>query len=511
MEDTSTQINLPKIDVFVSYRRKDSGSLAYALHKELTKRGLKHVFVDTRVIDGAGPFPDRLSYAIQSCKVFICLLGAETLDSEWVQKEIELAYKLKKPMIPVFQETYVPIKTDVSSGIERLLQHDGIKILDQTNLYIDEAISRLIDMIRKTPDYRQRSKQNSLYIALGIIVILSSIFFGQMLLKRFFEIDASTISTPTNVGASTALTTVAVNTPISPFVVRKFIGHTAQVLAVAFSIDGNLAITGSNDGTARIWNVQTGQQLGVYKHGSAVSSVAISPDNNYALTSSVSEENAAYLWDISSQNKVVEFKGHLDFLTSVAFSHDGTYVLTGSADNTARLWDAATGKLLKTFRGHTGYVYSVHFSQNDKNVLTASGDSTARIWDTSTGKVLHSFKHPSLVLSAVFSPDDKFVLTASYDKVRMWDIQSETETKTFTHESVDVSDVSVVFSNDGQYFLTVDKQSARLWSAITGQQIRFFVLNTSVSSQAAFSPDNQFILIGMDETDARLWQLGTPD
>src|SRR4029077_14165622 len=73
-------------------------------------------------------------------------------------------------------------------------------------------------------------------------------------------------------------------------------------------------------------------------------------------------------------------RGHTDRVTSVAFSPDGTRILTGSVDNTARLWDAATGTAVATLAGHTDAVRAVALSPDGTRVLTGSGDSTARLW-----------------------------------------------------------------------------------------------------------------------------------
>ena len=72
---------------------------------------------------------------------------------------------------------------------------------------------------------------------------------------------------------------------------------------------------------------------------------------------------------------------HVRGITSVAISHDGKYILTGSYDTTARLWDAHTGEILQVLEGHTDVITSVAFSPDGRYVLTGSEDNTARLWD----------------------------------------------------------------------------------------------------------------------------------
>ncbi|MDQ1350891.1 MAG: hypothetical protein QG657_1193, partial [Acidobacteriota bacterium] len=88
--------------------------------------------------------------------------------------------------------------------------------------------------------------------------------------------------------------------------------------------------------------------------------------------------STARLWDLQGK-MLMEFKGHQDFVTSVAFSPDGKTILTGSEDNTARLWNLE-GSTIWEFKGHQKPINSVAFSPDGKTILTGSSDTTARLW-----------------------------------------------------------------------------------------------------------------------------------
>jgi WD40 repeat protein len=289
-------------------------------------------------------------------------------------------------------------------------------------------------------------------------------------------------------------------------------GH---VTSVAFSSDGHLALTGSEDKTARMWDVTTGQQLRSFEgHTDEVTSVAFSPDGRFVLTGS--GDNTARLWDAATGEQIRSFEGHTDSVNSVAFSPDGRYVLTGSEDKTARLWDVATGEQLRAFAGHTDEVSSVAFSSDGHLALTGSEDKTARMWDVTTGQQIRSFEgHQGTVFSVVFSPDGKFVLTGSYDKTaRLWDAATGRPICSFAGHTEAVN--SVAFSPDGRFVLTgsgsrfvSSDNTARLWDATTGQQIRSFEGHKGMVGSVAFSPDGRDVLTGSNDETARLWDAAT--
>jgi WD40 repeat protein len=111
-------------------------------------------------------------------------------------------------------------------------------------------------------------------------------------------------------------------------------------------------------------------------------------------------------WNVALQT----LEGHTGSVWSVAFSPDGTQVVSGSGDNTVRLWDAVTGSALQTLEGHTDWVTSVAFSPDGKQVVSGSDDDTVRLWDAATGSALQTLEgHTGTVMSVAFSPDGKLL------------------------------------------------------------------------------------------------------
>jgi serine/threonine protein kinase len=123
--------------------------------------------------------------------------------------------------------------------------------------------------------------------------------------------------------------------------------------------------------------------------------------------------------------------GHAGEVTSVAFSPDGTRIVTGSSDKTAKVWDARTGTPLLELKGHTLWVSSVAFSPDGTRIVTGSHDKTAKVWDARTGTPqLELNGHTRPVKSVAFSPDGTRIITGSYDKTaKVWDARTRQELK----------------------------------------------------------------------------------
>lgn len=302
--------------------------------------------------------------------------------------------------------------------------------------------------------------------------------------------------------------------------VRTFSGHTGSVESVAFSPDGKYVLTGSSDKTAKLWDAATGAEVRTFSDPPSTivrtsvemkrsnHSVAFAPDGKYVLTGS--DDGTARLWDATTGALVRTFSGHTSIVRSVAFSPDGKYVLTGALDDMAKLWDAATGAEVRTF-GLTGWVMSVAFSADGRYVLTGGTNDDPTLWNAATGEVVQTFIGDAKgAISVVFSPDGKYILTGSLggQPAKLWDISSGAVVRTFSGHTDSVE--SVAFSPDGNYVLTGSSdRTAKLWDATSNAQVRTFSGHTDSVWSVAFSPDGKYVLTASSDRTAKLWDAAT--
>jgi serine/threonine protein kinase len=134
--------------IFVSYRRNLSAGWAVLFARELNDKHNMIAFLDTQRVDSAVRIPAKVQAAIRDCDIFVCLLAKGTLGSTWVQEEIRLAWEAGKPMIPVFQESFVaPPIENLAPHIQALINYEGVHLLDRRNLFVDQAIVQLAKIV----------------------------------------------------------------------------------------------------------------------------------------------------------------------------------------------------------------------------------------------------------------------------------------------------------------------------------------------------------------------------
>ena len=262
------------------------------------------------------------------------------------------------------------------------------------------------------------------------------------------------------------------NARIATETILKGISLTAVILHKAsgndarFNTDGSRVLTWSADGSARVWDSQTGRSL--------------SPP--------------------------LEHKGPV---RGALFNKDESRVLTWSADGSARVWDSQTGRSLSPPLEHKGPVRGALFNKDESRVLTWSADGSARVWDSQTGKpVTPALDHRRSVSGALFNKDESRVLTWSVDgSARVWDSQTgKPVTPLLEHKS---SVWGARFNNDGSRVLTWSEDgSARVWDSQTGKPVTPPLEHKGPVRDARFNKDESRVLTWSDEDrSVRIWSL----
>jgi eukaryotic-like serine/threonine-protein kinase len=309
--------------------------------------------------------------------------------------------------------------------------------------------------------------------------------------------------------------------------VRAFQAHTAAVTCVAYSPNGERAITGSADGTAKLWEATSLRELLTLRgHTGAILAAAFSPGGDRVLTGSA--DGTARIWDTASGQEVRTFRGHTSAVKGVAFSPDGQRVLTGSADGTAKIREAATEREIRTVNHNRRELQAVAYSPDGRWLATADARLRIYLSDAETdrkGWLLNFWDRTDTRILA-FSPDSRYLATGGPGRtVAVWCCNPVKGHRVLEGDGSILGALGIVFSQDGHRLMFasargVTKFSSRGWSGLEKQKWSPYPVvgytssytplrgHTGALTCAAFSPDGRLVFAGSSDGTVNVWPLG---
>lgn len=211
------------------------------------------------------------------------------------------------------------------------------------------------------------------------------------------------------------------------FARRALRGHNHFVSDVVISSDGQFALSGSWDGTLRLWEIATGKCTRRFNgHTKDVLSVAFSVDNRQIVSGA--RDRTIKLWNTLGECKyTIQEEGHTEWVSCVRFSPSlsAPVIVSAGWDKLVKVWSLTNCKLRTNLLGHTGYLNTVTVSPDGSLCASGGKDGTAMLWDLTEGKRLYSLDAGDIIHSLVFSPNRYWLCAATSVSIKIWDLESK--------------------------------------------------------------------------------------
>ncbi|HEX3654481.1 MAG TPA: TIR domain-containing protein [Pirellulales bacterium] len=311
--------------------------------------------------------------------------------------------------------------------------------------------------------------------------------------------------------------------PVIPLGVFRMVlgGHTGAVNTVSVSTDGERLLSSADDGSARLWDTTTGQQLAQWQPGGHYVLSRMSPDSRHVVAT-VAMSHSLFHWDATTGRKVREFGPFPAPICCVAFSPDSQYMAAGSEIGTIHIYELRSGQEFVSWHAHgrryegERKVGDVAFSPDGERLASGGGwgcddEGAVYVWDWRNGQELvRQPPHRTMVHRVAYSPDGSKIASCS-GNVSGWRLHvSHAGTGQLLAEmkghSASVDDAG--FSPDGSQVISGSwDETVRIWSVLTGSQLQVIHTANKVNC-VGFLPDGRrFYSAGYDNV-VNIWDAG---
>jgi WD40 repeat protein len=284
--------------------------------------------------------------------------------------------------------------------------------------------------------------------------------------------------------------------------------HTNTTLALALSPDEHTLASGCEDGSLKLWDVESGALLWAGWHTQGTWCLAFAP--NGSLLASGSEDGSVRLWE-ASLGTPLEDMPHPGPVFSLAWSPDGRLLASGDATGTIRLWDGQEGTVRAVLQGHSGNVQSLAFTPESRHLLSGSDDGTLRLWEVENAQCVRVMQGSVASLFDLdWSPDGRQLVSGGTDTlVTIWDVAGRRPPRELRGHHWDV--YGVAWSPDGSLLASCGlDHTIRLRDPTLGSCLQ--IMGDSDSADTLFfglawSPDGKLLACGTYQRGVQVWDV----
>lgn len=302
-------------------------------------------------------------------------------------------------------------------------------------------------------------------------------------------------------------------------------GHRHTVTSLVVAPDGSRVVSGSRDGTARLWRLPSGAAERVLVHTRWLLSlwaVATSPDGR--LVASAADDTKIRVWEATTGVERVVLSGHAHSIRALAWSSDGRWLASGSRDDTVRVWDAR-GWVPRAVLAHGNTVRSLAFSADGGTLYTGSAEDLIRAWDVKTWTLRGATRaHANTVHALAASRNGATLVSGAADQtVRVWRLPEMAPRAVLTldraaeppavnerrglHPGPEV--LALALTPDGRFAASSHRDSAvRLWDLAALRQVAEIRPPADTTYAVAFTEDAATLFTGGDDRVVYGWDVG---
>lgn len=284
-------------------------------------------------------------------------------------------------------------------------------------------------------------------------------------------------------------------------------GHSRPVPELSYSPsqleDGFFIVSACLDGKPMLRNGETGDWIGTFEgHKGAVWSAKLNHDSTLAVSGSA--DYTAKLWDAVSGNELRSFT-HKRIVKTVDIARNSRHIVTGGQDKLIRVWDVESGQCVSTMEGHQDTVRQVLWMKtNDHSILSGGADQVVRMWDSRLGVQVSTAFAKASVASLELSHDSKYLTSAAGKEVTFWDASTLVPIKMVTVNvelnSASLHPQSTKFIAGGADFYV------HVYDFATGEELDVHKGHHGPVHCVRFAPDGETFASGSEDGTIRIWQ-----